>query len=83
MSCLLVSAELHPAVTRTYEQAAVGASIDGQFGGRGVSLLDEILSRTLEVCETVLLAGQHAGWERGDKGRHQELCAAFTTINII
>ena len=44
----------------TYEQATVGASVDGQFGGRSVSLLDEILSCTLEVCEAVLLVGQHA-----------------------
>lgn len=55
-----------PSGTRTYEQAAVGASVYGEFGGRGVSFFDEVFGRTLEVGEAVLLVGQHASWEGED-----------------
>lgn len=54
---------------RTYEQAAVGTAVNGQLGGGGVALLDEILGGALEVCEAVLLVGQHAGWGRKKKQR--------------
>ena len=47
-------------VHRTYEQAPVGTPVDGELGRRGVALLDAVLCCTLEVCEAVLLVGQHA-----------------------
>lgn len=46
-------------VCRTHEQTPVGSSIDGEFVGWSVALLYQILSCTLEICETVLLIGQH------------------------
>lgn len=49
----------------TYEQAPVRAAVYGQLGRRRVALFDEIFSRTLEVCEAVLLVGQHASLKEG------------------
>lgn len=48
----------------THEQAAVGGSVDGDPAGRGESLPDQELGRTLEVIETVLLVPEGAGWNQ-------------------
>lgn len=61
-SVLLCALLFRKGRARTYEQAAIWAPIYGQLWRRGVSLLDEILGCTLEVCEAVLLVGQHSSW---------------------
>lgn len=59
------------ASARTYEQAAVGASVDGELRRRGVALLDEVLGGALEVGEAVLLVGQHPGCTAGTEHLRQ------------
>lgn len=68
--CFLLLVEKE-ACARTYEQAAVGASVYGQLCGGGVALLDEVLSRALEVGEAVLLVGQHPGCTAGGEKKQK------------
>ena len=47
------------------EEAAIGAALDGEFGGRGVALGDEELGGGDEVVEDVLLLQAGAGFVPG------------------
>src|SRR3569833_3851039 len=42
-----------------HEQAAIGASADGEVFGRGVLLVDQVASGREPVIEDVLLFGEH------------------------
>lgn len=50
--------------TLTHEEATVRGSVDGDPVGSGESLSDQVLGRTLEVIETVLLVPKSASWNQ-------------------